>query len=262
MIVHDVEQGSPEWIDLRKGIPTASEFSSIITAAKADLSKGSKGYICRLIGSLTDQFLPPNVEHFTSRHTEWGTNTEGEARRFYSMEGNEVKQVGFITTDDGRFGCSPDGLLISDCGEIVGGLELKCPTAGVHLEYLVDGELPLDYKQQCHGALAVTGLPYWDFLSYCPGNPPFLIRVYPDEYTEKLKKALEIFWEEYMTTLIRLQIFPEKLAPFVKAYAERKLAEKTEDDCHPDQTNTNLSTPTNLTDQEIKPIRLNKRKIS
>lgn len=258
MIIHEVEQGSQEWHDLRRGIPTASNFGSIITAVKAELSKGSKRYICDLIGSLTDQFLPHNAEHFTSRHTEWGTNTEAEARRFYGLD-TEVKQVGFITTDDGRFGCSPDGLIVSDSGTWEGGLELKCPSPGVHLEYLLDGELPNDYRQQVHGGLAITGLNFWDFMSYCPGNPPFVIRVYPDEYTQKLKNALEIFWAEYMETLIRLNIYPEKLAQHIKRYAEGKLAQ-------PETKEQETATePT----QETKPeqpitggFRLNKRKVS
>jgi hypothetical protein len=31
MITHDVTQGSPEWLEARLGIPTASEFDKIIT---------------------------------------------------------------------------------------------------------------------------------------------------------------------------------------------------------------------------------------
>ena len=31
MIIHEVEQGSGDWLKLRLGIPTASEFDKIIT---------------------------------------------------------------------------------------------------------------------------------------------------------------------------------------------------------------------------------------
>ena len=57
---------------------------------------------------------------------EQGMIVEEEARPWYALEYDKlVKQVGFITTEDGRFGCSPDGLIEGEeCG-----LEIKSPTA-------------------------------------------------------------------------------------------------------------------------------------
>jgi hypothetical protein len=58
---------------------------------------------------------------------EYGSGTEEEARNWYAFQHDvEVQQVGFITTDDGRLGCSPDGLILK-AGEIVGGPGVEVP---------------------------------------------------------------------------------------------------------------------------------------
>jgi hypothetical protein len=55
------------------------------------------------------------------------------------------------------------------------------------------GGLPDEHKVQVHGGLVVTGYESWDFMSYHPGLPPLLVRVTPDEFTEKLRVVLEQF---------------------------------------------------------------------
>jgi hypothetical protein len=188
MRIIDVEQGSPEWRALRLGIPTATDFDSMITAVKGDLSAGADGCINKLI----DELVRPELqeESFTgNRHTEHGKEWEPKARAWYAFTtGNEVRQVGFVLRDDGKAGCSPDSLV----GES-GGLEIKCPDGPTHVSYLRKRTLPDKYKQQVHGSMVITGRRWWDFLSYCPGYRPFLIRVHWDEYTDKVAAAIESF---------------------------------------------------------------------
>lgn len=193
MKIHDCIQGTPEWYWLRAGMPTASRFDSIITPAKGELSKGITGYIAELIAE-TVTGIPADIDSYMSRAMVDGVNTEAEARNWYAFDtGRDVEQVGFITDDDGHFGCSPDGLVDED-----GGLELKCPTAKVHVGYLLDNaSLVTAYKCQVHGCLAVTGRAWWDVMSYCQGFPPVLIRVEPDEFTGKLSVALSKFRMEF-----------------------------------------------------------------
>ena len=62
---------------------------------------------------------------------------------------------------------------------------------------LLNGVLPDDYRQQVHGSMAVTGLRTWYFISYCRGLRPFVIKVEWDEYTDKIKEALDEFKAEY-----------------------------------------------------------------
>ena len=49
MIIHNVEQGSAEWIKLLLSIPTASNFHKIVTPAKGEYSKQARGYAFRLV---------------------------------------------------------------------------------------------------------------------------------------------------------------------------------------------------------------------
>lgn len=185
----DVEQGSSDWWDLRKGIPTSSEFHRIITPVKGDLSKSADKYAAQLIGESLSLYNPDRVESFTNRAVRWGQECEEEARRYYCLQRNvTVRNGGFCLDDSGRFGASPDFLV----GEEGTG-ELKCPEPATHVEWLLDGTLPNDHKVQVHGHLCVTGYKWADFMSYCQGLPPLLIRVEPDAFTEKLKKALDAF---------------------------------------------------------------------
>lgn len=194
-------QYTPDWWEIRAGIPTGSGFDRIITPAKAQKSAGQRGYMCELAADLAGYHLPnffTNRDNRPKSHAmQVGTETEPEARRYYEMHREcEVQQVGFVTSDCNRFGCSPDGL-IDDSKDGAGGLELKCPEAKTHLEWIIDGTLPAEYKPQVHGCLIVTGRPWWDFMSYVPHIRPFLIRVFPDEFTQKLRDVLAVFLDDY-----------------------------------------------------------------
>lgn len=200
MRIIECVQGTEEWYLARRGIPTASRFSEILTPKTMKVSKSSDGLIADLIGERFATHYPENVESFTNKAIRWGQQTEAEARRWYALEkGVEVRQVGFMLTDDGRFGASPDGLVGED-----GGLELKCPQHKKHTETLLGEGLPDDYKIQVHGNLIVSGREWWDLASYCPGLPPFVCRVYPDDFTQKLKDALEEFYANFMKALQRI----------------------------------------------------------
>jgi hypothetical protein len=55
-----------------------------------------------------------------------------------------------------------------------------------------------------HGSLIVTGRAYWWFLSYCPGLPPFLTKVVPDDFTKRLRQELERFDEKLKETYLMI----------------------------------------------------------
>lgn len=205
MIVRDdIEQGSEEWYRLRKGKPSASNFSRIITAT-GKLSAQRVDYIDQLIA---DCFISWDESGWKSMWTERGTELEPEARdkfaEVWNPAGVEVRQVSFCTRDDGICGCSPDGLLwmesakyVEGTEKYVAGLELKCPMAKTHIKYVREGKLPTEYVQQVHGSMAVTGLQMWHFMSYYPGLQPFWVPVTWDAYTDKVAAALDEFQEEY-----------------------------------------------------------------
>jgi len=199
-------QGSEAWYAVRKGRPTASRFKDVITAAKAEYSKSATGYMQELIADC----FTTDVEAWTgNKWTDRGTELEPEARKAYGEHtGREVEEVGFCAHDNEFFGCSPDGLILDPVTlEYCRGVEIKCLAPKGHVAAVAGGVLPDDYKAQVHGSLYVTGLPAWDFWSYCPGMRPFLVTVRPDEYTVKLGAALERFAIEYAA--LRAAIIPQ-----------------------------------------------------
>src|SRR5581483_7825322 len=98
-----------------------------------------------------------------------------------------IKRCGFITDDAMRYGCSPDGLLSDDEG-----LEVKCPTAHTHLQYLMEGVLPKCYGPQVHGSMFVSGFSAWTFVSYHRKLPPLVVRVLRDEEIQsRISQAMD-----------------------------------------------------------------------
>jgi hypothetical protein len=189
-----MEQGSPEWFQARAGRPTASKFSRIFTESGKDSSQWEDF----AVKCVADCIRPDMMEFEGNKHTDRGNALEPAARaQFQERMGLSVTEVGFITRDDGVIGCSPDGL-IHQGGQLIAGLELKCPTAENHAKYVLAGKLP--YVAQVHGGMAVTGLNYWYFMSYCEGLAPFILRVERDDYTEKLSDALDRFLAYYTAT--------------------------------------------------------------
>lgn len=185
MMVIDCDQGSDEWFQARRGIPTASEFNKIITPAKLDPSKSADTYINKLIAEwLRDQ----SDEGFQSEWMKRGHEIEQEASNYYSFTTDlEVLQVGFCLEDAGRWGCSPDGL-IED-----GGIEIKCPSPGIHVGYLLANKLPTEYRLQVLGDLLITGHSWWDFISYHPDMEALIVRTCRKDFKEELmilEKAL------------------------------------------------------------------------
>jgi putative phage-type endonuclease len=170
----DVEQNTEEWARLRLGIPTASEFSRIVTGAGKASAQADK-YRLTL---LSEWMIDGPVEQWAGNQwTERGKLLEPEAVAWYEFEsGNEVRPGGFVTRDDGLVGASPDGLVGDD-----GLLELKCPSAWVHLQTLLSDEVPSEHRQQTQGELYVSERRWVDFVSYYPGMPKFRRRVTRDE---------------------------------------------------------------------------------
>lgn len=190
MIILSCEQKSPEWYAARRGIPTASEFSNIITPKRMEYASAADTYINVLIDELV---RPDYAESFKgNRHTERGILLEPDARESYAFTYDVApKQVGFILSDDRKMGVSPDSVINDD-----GLLEIKCPDGAKHVAWIRAGVVPDEHKPQVHGALIITEREWCDFHSYCPGYPDFTIRVYQDMYTEALRKHLTRFLAE------------------------------------------------------------------
>lgn len=119
-----------------------------------------------------------------------GSIMEQQAIPWFEFSRNvTVQRVGFITSDDGKMGCSPDGLIGEDEG-----LEIKSPQSPKHIQYLLAGVVPPDYLPQIHMSMYITGRKAWWFASYNSYLPKLLIRVERDEEIQaKLRDALTAF---------------------------------------------------------------------
>lgn len=188
MIHLDVTQGTSAWFKARLGIPTASEFDRLLTPKTLKLSAQANAYMCRLLAEWVLQTPFETETHVWAMDV--GIEREQEAVDYYELTtGQDTQLVGFCLTDDGKVGASPDRFAGED-----GLVEIKCPLASTHIGYLLAGGLPDDYALQVQGQLFVTQRRFTDFLSYYPGLPPLLVRVFPDpRYQDALATALAEF---------------------------------------------------------------------
>lgn len=190
MIVHDVQQGSPEWFACRLGIPTASEFDKIITPT----GKASTQYEAYANRLLAEQMTGKPGEAFEGNAwTERGNELEPDAVAFYELQRDvQAVRVGFCTDDGRTMGASPDRLIGDD-----GLLEVKCPAPHTHIQYLLDQNIDRKYYPQLQGQLLVTNRKWVDIISYHPELPPVILRVDRDEvYLAAMVKLLADFRRE------------------------------------------------------------------
>lgn len=201
MKIVECKQGTWDWWEAKRGIPSSSYADQICTPAKGQISKSCGKVAYELLA----QFIDPTygmVSEYASAAMRNGIDREPESRKLYEMERDcDVQPVGFCISDDGRFGASPDSL----CGDD-GLLELKNPAYKTQIEYLHGGVVPDEYKPQIHWQLLVTRRKWVDFLSYCPRLDPLLIRVEPSDYTVKVAEAMEAFWKIYCDVREKIRI--------------------------------------------------------
>ncbi len=191
----DCEQGSPQWFAARAGIPTASEFHTVMAVGpKGGKSLTRVAYLNKLVGEIVTG--EPMAPGYSSPDMERGKIMEDEARELYCFAHNvDPIRVGFLRNGDK--GASPDSLL----GEN-GGLEIKSAAAHVQVARLLADIVPPEHLAQIHGNIWIAERQWWDFASYCPKMPLFVKRVYRDEdYIKKLALAVDLFNVELHQTV-------------------------------------------------------------
>jgi len=168
----NIQQCSPEWLELRAKRMTASH-------AQAILANG-KGLITYIRELMSDYYSNTEKESFTNKHTERGVELEPTARSIYELEsGNEVTEIGFVILDD-YVGCSPDGLIGED-----GLIEIKCPSDKVYFNLLLDDKIDSKYYAQMQMQMYVCSRKWCDYVVYNPNYDKSIIikRVECDEET-------------------------------------------------------------------------------
>lgn len=187
--IFDIEQGSEAWFRLRAGLPTASEFSTILAKGRdSGPSLTRKKYLHTLAAEIVSG---APVIGYSNADMERGRMQEAEAREYYAlMHDADPDRVGFIK--NGNKGCSPDALLGRD-----GGLEIKTRASHLQVELLLANRIPPEHKAQLQGNIWVSERQWWDIIVYCPGLPKFVAREYRDEkYIQVLAAAVARFNDE------------------------------------------------------------------
>lgn len=183
MIFHNVEQNTPEWLQLRAGRITMSELNKIMANYGKSFGDPAKKYALNIaIEQITGE---PVESGYHNSAMDDGHTLEPIARSLYEAETfQEVGNGGFFCND--KIGCSPDGVVGDGLVEIKSSI-----TPWAHFERIRKQNIDSAYKWQVVGTLFYTGKSWLDFVSYCPHFPEdkrlFIKRVTPDMFDEEFR---------------------------------------------------------------------------
>lgn len=186
---YDIEQGTPEWHELRRGVLTSTAIKTLITPtgklADNDKTRAHVYEVAaqRITGRTEDTYLSFDMMR--------GHTDEILARDLYARHYAPVNECGFITNDKLGFlvGYSPDGLVGED-----GLIEIKSAKAKIQVQRIADGSMPTEHYAQVQTGLWVTGRKWCDFISYSNGMKMMVVRVNADpDYHALIEQAAKAF---------------------------------------------------------------------
>lgn len=182
LVIYTCAQNTPEWLEARRGIPTASRFADVLAGGKG-ITRGK--YLRTLAGEIITGEV---AEGYTNAAMDRGHEMEADAANLYAFERDVEPEVcGFMRR--GQAGCSPDRL-IGDAGMV----EIKTKLPALQIEVLESGHMPSEHVAQVQGQLWVSGRDWCDFVSYWPRLPLFVERIERDEvYIARLAQAVADF---------------------------------------------------------------------
>jgi len=190
-----MEQGTPEWHQIRLGKVTASRVKDVIAKTKTGYGAGRANYMAQL---LCERLTGQPTQGFSNDAMRHGTETEPLARVAWELKNNiEVEQIAFM---DHPYipmaGASPDGL-IKDNGLI----EIKCPNTATHLDTLLTKKVNSDYITQMQWQMACTGRTYCEFVSFDNRLPEHLqlftkTIARDDDFIKTIESEVSLFLQE------------------------------------------------------------------
>ena len=152
-----------------------------------DYSNAAKDYAFRLaVERISGE---PLDEGFSTWAMRRGNELEPEARAAHEARIEMlITPTGLVTTDDGLFGASADGLINDD-----GGSEYKCLVSPERIRsIIIDHDLE-QFTDQIQGCLWLTGRKWWHHVLYCPALKPAgkELIIHPMQRDEAYIEALE-----------------------------------------------------------------------
>ena len=182
MIIHNCDQGSHEWHQIRIGKITGTRLKKML--AKDNLSLLDE-LIAEEETGLTDD------DDFVSEEMQRGIDLEPLAIQEYSnITGHEVDHPCLIQSAEWPIlMMSPDGYIGT-----TGAVEIKCPKTKTHIKYIRQGKIPNDYKEQIWCYFMVNpDLQWLDFVSYDPRltkKPIWILHITREQVQEDVNDAL------------------------------------------------------------------------
>lgn len=161
MIYSNHPQGTPEWLETRRGVITASRFRD----AREKLKDGrpSKVAIQYAMDTARERLGGRAPQKFVNAAMREGTEQEPLARLAYEARtGRLVEEVGFAATEDRLFGVSVDGLVGDD-----GIVEIKTMVSSDTLFTALGGDISA-YMDQCIGAMWLLHRQWVDLVLWAP----------------------------------------------------------------------------------------------
>lgn len=203
-----IEQRTDEWRQARCGKVTASAIANVLSKPKKGEKEttGRANYRAQIIAEVLTHEPVDDSWMNNLRAIQWGIDQEPFANAAYFLKrGFMPDPVGFV--DHPRienFGCSPDGF-VGDEGIV----QFKCPNTATHIDYLLKGEVPAEYRKQMFAEMSCTGRAWCDFVSFDPRLPAdlqlFAKRLHRDEAEiRELESKVEDFLAEVKDYLVRL----------------------------------------------------------
>lgn len=177
----DAPQRSDNWFRARAGKLTGSRVAKALAKTNAGAwTSGRKNTLAELV--LERITGKPQDQIVSTQAMRDGVEREPDAFALYeAVTGSVLLRSGFLLHTSYQAGVSLDGHVDGFTGIV----EIKCPMAATHLEYLESGKVPGDYLKQIQHGLWITGAQWCDWLSYHPDFPEALqvkvVRVVRDE---------------------------------------------------------------------------------
>lgn len=177
----DVEQLSPEWFEMRKGMVTGSMVKNAVAKMKRQPKDGPVAYMqCRedyMVDIVTTRLTGSMSDRYVNKAMEEGIEREPDALQAYEKKmGEMIVPGGFVYHPSIEwYGSSPDGLVGDD---IV--LEAKCPTQATHARYIREyleamkygiQYVPEEYLPQVKSHLGCSKRMECHFISFHPKFP-------------------------------------------------------------------------------------------
>lgn len=185
MKIHNIEQRTDAWHELRQGRITGTVLASILWTPKAK-EKAFYEVLAQRLSTEASQDENPMVR--------WARLEDEAIEAYEKVHHAGVEKIGFTERDDNKFiASSPDWLIRNEEGIFTWAIEIKCLSSANHIRAFLTQAIPEEYEEQMLQYFVVNDeLEYLDFVFYDPRisiKPVHFIRIIRDEIEGLIQDA-------------------------------------------------------------------------